>query len=163
MNIPKRDFPESHIEDLRAKGYSDSEIEIIALHAGLIAHRTDNRTEFAKEVANRIIEFINSDCNLSLTYSGWDSNYIIARDGKGKRYVIVGSFGAVSTSEGYLLRGVVREKVKGRAFTWLTNGQAGKNAIEVKHYAEEAAVPFPEFKKNASDYYAVMNKPRRLS
>lgn len=82
-----------------------------------------------------IVDYCSKHYGLNLTPSDGRHD---AEDEKGRRVVIVGSW---IHGLGYLLRGIVRERTKGKPFTWLGNGQASTGAVQVVHIGERDTVP----------------------
>jgi len=58
---------------------------------------------------------------------------LLCRDDKLRMVAIVCYNGPITP----IVRSVIREKVRGRGFTWLCNGQAGRNAIQVARWGED--------------------------
>lgn len=66
-----------------------------------------------------------------------ESNYVLFTDNKGRK--VAAPYIAFNRSHiGF--KSFIRERVKGKGFNWLGNGQAGKNAVEIAFYGEDLAL-----------------------
>lgn len=70
-----------------------------------------------------------------------DSEHWIVVDSKKRRYVIAGDWNQAT----FVLRGLVRQHRRGRKWTVGINGQAGTNAEQIAHFAEQKQIKFPTF------------------
>ena len=141
-------FPEKHRQSLEQQKYTSEEIDVIALAQGLYA------AKHSAEVGQLICNYVGSKCNLALAFDQWDGDNVYCTSRTGMRHVIVGGW----WGHRYILRGLVKPRNKRLRFrfSWLINGQASTNAVQVAYFAERDEIGFPEFKEIADQYQAAM-------
>jgi hypothetical protein len=83
-------------------------------------------------VAKGIVRSVSEEIGRALSFSYvTHGGAVICTDAKGFRYAII-----CYSGPDYVVKGVVRERRKGRAFNWLCNGQAGSGAIQIARWDE---------------------------
>jgi len=117
-----------------------------------------NESDFTNYRNREIIDFVNSFLiSIKLTYNRPGPNPhtdIIAHSQRGARYLVVGYSGMDKT---FIVRGVLKEKRRGAGIGVLCNGQASRNALQIRHFDESTCVVPPA--KNLYEYIAKYGRP----
>lgn len=90
--------------------------------------------QYEKDRQQRVVDIVNEMLGLSLELrTDVKSRDVIARDKQNRYHAIICTY----SNDFVLLRGVVRQTRKDRPWTWLINGQAGKNCTQIHYNGEE--------------------------
>jgi len=146
MQLKVKPVEPSHRENLLAQLYTEAEIEVLQQYQTMMD--ATSSVEAGQELCN----WVSNRINVALTFLKWHNGNVVAVNKRGVRHAIIGSWWLPR----FVLRGVVKERRKGKGFYWLCNGQADKNAIQVAHYAEQESVPFPEFEPIIAAHIAAL-------
>ena len=156
LNISNRTTP-SQEKFWASEGFLPEEYGVLA-QAGALYNVKHSRS--AGEI---ILTYLREKGHVpyDLTFKGWYDGTLIANNPKGFRVAVIGSY---RDDGAFLLRGIVKEKGKGKPFNWLLNGQANTGAVQIKHIAEQDQVPFPEIQEVQRRFREVIEaKSRRMS
>jgi hypothetical protein len=142
-----------------ALGYSEEDMSALAQEH----NRPD--AQCSEQAGQRIIDYcVHKGYTPPLTFYQWDNGYVYAKTARGALCVIIGSYHVYSNVSalgtnvgGFVLRGIVKRRKPGR-WTYLPNGQASKNAVQVAHIGENDFVPFPEFAEIAKKWAEILNR-----
>jgi hypothetical protein len=85
-----------------------------------------------EKTAKSIINMVNQELNLNLTFDFLDHNYIYTFANRGARYLII----CYGYSGRYFVRSVVKPINKNKSFSFLCNGQANRNCKQVAFWDE---------------------------
>ena len=96
----------------------------------------------SSEAAQAILDRLPETYGLpSLAFDHLHNGRIIAKDYRGFRHAIIGQW---TNSGNYAVYAVVRERQRGKPFTWELNGKASTGAVQVAFYGEYGrAIQFP--------------------
>jgi hypothetical protein len=89
-----------------------------------------------RRVAQSVVELVNREIGSKLTLRDGEEttgDSILCVDERRRRVAIV----CYHSQFRPIVRSVIRERVAGRGFNWLCNGQAGTNAIELVRWEED--------------------------